>query len=235
MAHDPAPCAMMVPMAVRDGDEQSRARRPGATTARDGDAQGRARNGAQTARAIRAAALELFAERGYHATSLRDIGARVGMHAGSLYNHIASKEELLVSLLKAFTSERIAAMTQATAGVDDPIERLRALLDTIVIDRSREHREIFVSQSELRAVDPERRREIIALRDEYEELIGGVLDYGASRGVFDMPDRKLAIYAIIAIAQQVDRWYRPDGRLSREEISRIYQTMVLRSLRAPGV
>lgn len=196
---------------------------------------GRTRNGSQTALAIRQAALELFAEKGYHATSLRDIGAKVGMHAGSLYNHISSKEELLVSLLKAFTAERIATLTQATAGVDDPVARLRALIDAIVLDRPREHREIFVSQSELRAVDPDRRREIVALRDQYEEVIGGVLDHGAERGVFDVPDRKLSIYAIIAIGQQIDRWYRPDGRLTREEISRVYQTLVLRSLRAPDV
>lgn len=198
-------------------------------------AGGRTRNGSQTARAIREAALELFAEKGYHATSLRDIGAKVGMHAGSLYNHISSKEELLVTLLKAFTAERIETLTQATAGVDDPEARLRALIDAIVLDRPREHREIFVSQSELRAVDPDHRREIVALRDEYEEVIGRVLDHGAERGAFDVPDRKLAIYAIIAIGQQIDRWYRSDGRLTREEISRVYQTMILRSLHAPGV
>ncbi len=187
----------------------------------------RGRGRVTSAEAVRAAALRLFAERGYHATSMRDIAAAVGTHAGSLYNHMESKEDLLLGLLRESISDRLAALRDATKGVDDPVQRFRAAVDAILRHRLAEHREIVVGQSELRALQPGRRDAVVALRDEYEEAIGRILDHGVERGVFRVSDRKLTIYALIGVGQQVGRWYRPDGRLGIEQISRFYQDFLL--------
>jgi len=50
---------------------------------------------------VRDAALTLFAERGYHGTSMKDIAEAVGMRAPSLYNHVGAKQELLVEIVEA--------------------------------------------------------------------------------------------------------------------------------------
>jgi AcrR family transcriptional regulator len=189
--------------------------------------QTRRRGRVTTAEAVRAAALRLFAERGYHATSMRDIAAAVGTHAGSLYNHVESKEDLLFALLTESITDRIHAIRDATDGLDDPVESFRAAVDVIVCHRMAEHREIVVGQSELRALQPGRREGVVALRDQYEEAIGQLLDRGVARGAFRVNDRKLTIYAIIAVAQQVGRWYRPEGRLALEQVSRFYQDFLL--------
>lgn len=187
-----------------------------------------------TAAIIRSAALSLFAEKGYQATSLRDIGAAVGVQAGSLYNHITSKDELLFSLLSDSISDRLQALRQATQTVDDPIERLRVAIDIVIRHRFEEHSEIFVSQSELRALRPEQRAGVVALRDAYEAELEGVLTYAAEKAHLRLGDGKLVVYAVIAIGQQVARWYHPDGRLALAEISLFYQDFFLAALGAPG-
>jgi AcrR family transcriptional regulator len=176
------------------------------------------------------AALRLFAERGYFATSMRDIAAAVGTNPGSLYHHIRSKDELLCSLLVSSVNERLAALTEATTSIDDPVARFRVGVDTIIRHRATRQSEILVGQSELRALHARKRREVIAVRDQYEEAIGRLLDHGVARRVFDVRDRKLTIFAIIAVAQQVGRWYRPNGRLSLDQISRFYQDLLLASI-----
>lgn len=158
---------------------------------------------------------------------MRDIAAAVGTHPGSLYNHLESKEDLLFGLLRESITDRLAAIRDATEGVDDPVQCFRAAVDAIVRHRLAEHREIVVGQSELRALQPGRRHAVITLRDDYEEAIGRILDHGMERGVFRVRDRKLTIYAVIAVGQQVGRWYRPDGRLEIEQISRFYQDFLL--------
>ena len=188
-----------------------------------------------TAAIIRSAALTLFAEKGYQATSLRDIGAAVGVHAGSLYNHISSKDELLFSLLCDSISDRLEALRQATQAVDDPLERLRVAIDIVIRHRFEEHREIFVSQSELRALKPEQRAGVVALRDAYEAELEGVLTYAAGKAGLRVGDSKLVVYAIIAIGQQVARWYQPDGRLTLAEISLFYQDFFLAAMGPLGM
>ena len=188
-----------------------------------------------TAAIIRSAALTLFAEKGYQATSLRDIGAAVGVHAGSLYNHISSKDELLFSLLCDSISDRLEALRQATQAVDDPLERLRVAIDIVIRHRFEEHREIFVSQSELRALKPEQRAGVVALRDAYEAELEGVLTNAAGKAGLRVGDSKLVVYVIIAIGQQVARWYQPDGRLTLAEISLFYQDFFLASMGPPGM
>jgi len=184
---------------------------------------------------VRSAALTLFAEKGYRATSLRDIAAAVGVQAGSLYNHITSKDELLFSLLCDSISDRLQALRQATEAVEDPIERLRIAIDVVIRHRFEEHREIFVSQSELRALKPEQRAGVVALRDAYEAELEGLLTGASAKAGLRVGDPKLAIDAIIAIGHQVGHWYRPGGRLTLAEISLFYQDFLLDGIGARGL
>jgi AcrR family transcriptional regulator len=182
---------------------------------------------------VHEAAITLFAEKGYHGTTLRDIGAALSVQAGSLYNHISSKEELLFELLTESVQYRIDSLRAAIKDIDDPVERFRVAIDVSIMSRPEKHREVFVAQSELRALDKPKRAAVIAVRDEYEELLGSILEYGVRRGAFVIGDQKLTVYAIIAVVQQIGQWFTPGGRLSLQQVSEIYQDMFLSSLLHP--
>ncbi len=85
---------------------------------------------AQTSRRdeIMAAAKRLFAEKGYDATSIEDIADQVGLLKGSLYHHIVSKEELLVTIVEEFLAASAAVLRHATGTKGDARRRLQAFV-----------------------------------------------------------------------------------------------------------
>src|SRR5664280_3624336 len=76
---------------------------------------------------IREAALTLFAERGYHGTSMGDIGRFIGVRGPSLYNHLKSKQEILVDIMVTTMRELIAQFDEANS-TGGPPERLREVV-----------------------------------------------------------------------------------------------------------
>jgi AcrR family transcriptional regulator len=166
-----------------------------------------------------AAAGRLFAERGYHGTSMRDLGAELGLLGSSLYSHVAGKQELLVEVV-----ERGAALFQAAAAAavetdGDDTGRLRAFIAghvDVVLDHIDETR-TFLNEAE--ALDPEFRKRIVAARDAYEVQLRAVLAAGADSGTFRSDlDPKLAGIFVLSILNAVDRWYSEDGVIDRGDL-----------------
>ncbi|MDP9484266.1 MAG: TetR/AcrR family transcriptional regulator, partial [Actinomycetota bacterium] len=74
---------------------------------------------------VRQAALTLFAERGYRATSMRDIAGLLGVRAPALYNHVGSKGEILREIMQSTMDRCLIDHTEAVSGTDDVVEQLR--------------------------------------------------------------------------------------------------------------
>jgi AcrR family transcriptional regulator len=187
-----------------------------------------------TAETITAAAVELFFEHGYEATTLRQIAAQVGIQVGSLYNHISSKEELLFSIMSGILEELIADMEAELEGVDDPVDRLRTAVGVHVFFHTARAREVFIGNSELRSLEPAKRRTVVRLRDRYETIFSGIIEDGVRAGVFEVADLKLTTYAVLAMLTQPSSWYQPDGRLDLDKIAEVYGDLILRSLASPA-
>ena len=162
------------------------------------------------------AAGRLFAERGYHGTSMRDLGRELGMLGSSLYSHVEGKQQLLVEVVDRGAGFFQAAADEALATDGGASQRLRALIAghvDVVLDHREEVRTYL---SEASALDDESRQLVIEARDRYEEAFRGVLKEGAADGSFrsDVDPRLGAIF-ILSILNAVDRWYRDDGAIDR--------------------
>jgi AcrR family transcriptional regulator len=123
------------------------------------------------------AAAGLFAERGYAATSVRDIGEKVGLLGGSLYHYIKSKEALFVrihDMALQVAGDRIAT---AMAGKTDPWERLEAACVTMLEIQLDPHSLTMPLMNDFASAPPEIRERLVAKRDAFEaifrELIRG--------------------------------------------------------------
>lgn len=166
-----------------------------------------------------AAAGRLFADRGYHATSMRDLGRELGLLGSSLYAHVEGKQELLVEVVErgaAFFQETAAAAQEAEGSGAD---RLRALVRGhlgVVLDHRDEVRTFL---NEAHALDDEHRRRVVAARDRYEGVFRSVLREGAEDGSLrpDL-DAKVAAIFLLSMLNAVERWYRPGGQLSRRAL-----------------
>lgn len=188
-----------------------------------------ARRGHKTSEEIRAVALDLFYKRGFQATTLRDVAAKVGIQVGSLYNHIHSKGELLFEIMESVMLDLLEDQQEA-AKTSDVVERMRLLVDHHVQFHGRRAREVFVGNSELRSLRPAQRARIIALRDQYERVFRKELEDGIEQGKFLPVDVQVTAYGILALATSVSTFYSSRGRLSLDQIAEIYSTMVLQGL-----
>jgi AcrR family transcriptional regulator len=183
--------------------------------------------GPKTMEAIRKAGLRLIFEHGYEAMSLRQLAAEVGIQAGSLYNHISTKQELLFDLIQDHINELLHQLDRALEGKQDPDEKLRAFVAFHVTYHMTRKREVFIANSELRSLEAKNYEAVVALRGAYEQRLAGILTDGVERGAFQVADIQVATFAIIALLTGLCTWYRPGGRLNREAIIEAHEKLVL--------
>lgn len=190
------------------------------------------RRGAGTREAIEAAAVELFARRGYNATSMRAIAAAAGVRAAAIYHWYPSKEALLVGLQDDFM-ERLTERVEA--GIhhhDRPALRLAAAVREHVVYHGEHTREAFVTDSEIRALAEGPRRALVAKRDAYQERFGEMVRDGIRDGSLRTSDARVATYAILLQCTGVALWFDPEGPLGLEQVAELHVELVLGSLGA---
>jgi AcrR family transcriptional regulator len=183
--------------------------------------------GPKTMEAIRKAGLRLIFEHGYEAMSLRQLAAEVGIQAGSLYNHISTKQELLFDLIQDHINELLRQLDRAMEGKQDPDEKLRAFVAFHVTYHMTRKREVFIANSELRSLETKNYEAIVALRGAYEQRLAAILADGVEQGAFEVGDIQVGTFAILALLTGLCTWYRPGGRLTREAIVAAHEKLVL--------
>jgi len=184
-------------------------------------------HGPKTLEAIRKAGVRLIFEHGYEAMSLRQLAAEVGIQAGSLYNHISTKQELLFDLVQDHIDDLLRQLDLALEGKIDPVDRLRAFVAFHVTYHMTRKRETFIANSELRSLEPKNYEVVVAMRGAYEGRLTEILADGVSQGVFDVVDVQVATFAILALLTGPCTWYRPGGRLTKEAIVAAHEKLVL--------
>ncbi len=198
------------------------------------EADGRegARRGAGTRDGIEAAAVDLFARRGYHATSIRSIAAAAGVQPAAIYHWFPAKESILVHLQNDFMERLTEAVTAAMLQVDTSTLKLAAAVREHVVYHGLHAREAFVTDSEIRALSGEPREALLSRRDAYQEMFRSLIVDGIEAGDLSAEDPAVATYAILLQCTGVALWYQPGGPLELERIADLHVELVMGSLRA---
>lgn len=177
--------------------------------------------------AIRAAAVKTFYERGYAAATIRQIAAELGIQGGSLYNHYASKQEILLDVMVQTNDELLAGLDAAIADAPDAIAALRAAIVFHVAFHRDRHQEAFLTDNELRNLEPENYPTVAKQRKAYERRIQRILEQGQESGEFEVADTRVVSYAIITACSAVPSWFKPKGRLTIDEVGETYASLIL--------
>lgn len=188
------------------------------------------RAGKNTSELIRAKATELFFEKGYAGTSLREVAAGVGLQIGSLYNHIASKEDLLQQVMGGVIDDLACEQERAMQVEGDAVEKLRAVIDCHVRFHANRASEVFIGNFNLIALSDEARQRVIAKRNTYERNIQHLIEEAGRAGLADIVDARLHTFSIVGMGSHIASWYRPGGRLSLDDIAEKYTIFALREL-----
>jgi AcrR family transcriptional regulator len=165
------------------------------------------------------AAGRLFASRGYHGTSMRDLGRELGLLGSSIYSHVTGKQDLLVEVVERGATLFEASARTALARPGTSAERLGAFISghlDVVLDHVDEAR-TFLNEAD--ALEPESRTRVLAARDHYEAALRTLLEQGIADGSIRADlDPALAGIFILSVVNAVERWYRPQGRLDRPAV-----------------
>ena len=166
------------------------------------------------------AAGKLFALRGYHGTSMKDLGNELGLFKSSIYSHVSSKEDLLLEVVRRAEGLFNESAQRALDTTPGCAARLRALISghlRVILDH-RDEASTFLHEA--RALDERYRETVIAARDGYEGVFRQVIGRGVESGEFhDEVDPAVTGIFILSILNAVGRWYDPDGRLGAEDLA----------------
>src|ERR1700759_2099039 len=179
-------------------------------------------------------ACQLFAERGYRGTSMKDIAETLGVRASSLYNHVTSKQDILFAIMDKAMDRALDAQTEALAGGGDVAAQLRAATESLVLDFLRNPAEVTVCNTEVRSLDAANRAAIVAKRDRYAGRVRAIIAAGCRAGRFETADPALAAFAVLEMGNGAKSWFRPSGRLSDTDVAREYGAFALRVVGAGG-
>jgi AcrR family transcriptional regulator len=180
------------------------------------------------ATAISETALKLFAERGYRATTMADIGVALGIRGPSLYKHVTSKQDLLFGIMLGTITSLIENQEAAKASGGDVTTRLRRVVEAHVRFHAAHREEAFVGNRELNNLEGSNHDVVLAMRDTYERGLRALIDEGVELGTFDVRSTRLASYSILDMGMGLAAWFRADGPLTTDEVAYALADFALR-------
>jgi AcrR family transcriptional regulator len=175
-------------------------------------------------------AVRLFAERGYDATSLDDIARELGFTKGIVYHYFPSKGALLREAVAESMESTLIRQQAIVDSALSPDEKLRRIVHDWVHDVLFDYQRYLVTLAD-RAVLGRTSDEAAPARPRrFVRQYRAIIEEGVRAGCFRAVDPGVAAQTIVQSIQGVARWYRPDGRLSRDEICAELTAMLVASV-----
>ncbi|WP_028936335.1 TetR/AcrR family transcriptional regulator [Pseudonocardia spinosispora] len=180
-----------------------------------------------TSAAVLDTALSLFAERGYHGTALSQIAERLGVRTPSLYNHMRSKHELLLTIVDTTVTGVLADFRAATENRTDPVDKLYQATLIYARRHASHRREAIVVNRDTSSLGEPHRSRMQSLRREHEHALRSIIAEGVRSGHFTLDSPALGSFAIREMCVSIARWFREDGPLSHDQVAREYTEFAL--------
>lgn len=174
-------------------------------------------------------AARLFCEKGYSATTMKEIADASGMLKGSLYHYFPSKEEILFQIIWITHSELRSWTDPIRADKQsDPIERLRSLIKAHVLLNVADREMATVFYNDFKALPEDRQKVIVRERDSYERFLRRLIAEAQKAGNMGTDaEPRLIAFGILGLVNSVLRWYRPSGKYSSKEVAEFFEELIM--------
>ena len=165
-------------------------------------------------------AARVFADKGYHATSIDDLVAATGLQRGGLYHYIDGKQDLLLAIHDRFIEPLLANAREIVAEGLPADETLRQLAHALMQDIANYRDQVTVFLHEWRVLQdtPEWDR-VHEVRREFEDTIESVLARGQREGLFAVSESRLTTYAFLGMFNYAYTWYDAGGARTPDDIA----------------
>lgn len=178
-------------------------------------------------------ATRLFAEKGYEATSIQDLGEALGILKASVYYYINSKEDLLFQIMEEMHKDIWTSLADARLREGTVLDQLHQLIEDMVYMITRNYERAAVFHNDFKSLSEEHRNMVIAIRDEYESFVRDLVSHGQRMGEIRSDiDAKLVVFGIFSMVNLTYTWYRPEQAMTPSDIARGYSALLIDGLRA---
>jgi TetR/AcrR family transcriptional regulator, cholesterol catabolism regulator len=181
-------------------------------------------------------AARLICERSYEGTSMQEIAAACRMTKAGLYHHIQNKEQLLFAIMNYgmdLFEERVLATVRDIA---DPVERLRSCMRrNIELVTRGVSKEVIIILHEHATLTGEAREYIDGRKKRYVRFIEDAFAEAVKAGRFRPMDPTIVAFSFLGMVLWVYKWFKPDGRMTEQQISDGMVDLFFAGLAAPGL
>ena len=167
-------------------------------------------------------AAALFAEKGYHGTSINDLARAMGLQKGSLYHYFKSKEELLFRLLDEYITAALNEVEKICALEDTPSEKLRQFMlfysGFYAGDRDR----MVLLIDDIDKLDESYRLQVIEKERRYYRALTGIFCQLQATGIMKPIPPAVAAFAFFGMVHYTCKWFQPDGEVTAEALGEMF-------------
>lgn len=164
----------------------------------------RATNKGSRKEVISAAAAVLFRNKGFSASSMRELAEKMGVEAPSLYNHIGSKSEILREICFRIAKEFQNNMQQVMQMPSNEITKAEAIIRFHIHMMLQHYDEVYVANHEWRQMEEPYLSNFLAQRKQYEQQFAGIINQGVQKGTFKNVNPQTAVLVILSAVRGLE-------------------------------
>ena len=172
-------------------------------------------------------AADLFKEKGYKASSMRELATRVGVEAASLYNHIKSKDELLkeicFAVLKKFHTHLERLENEKLTGVEKVEKIVRFHVNEMMVN----YEHVYVTDQNWRMLEEPGLTQYRELRRQYRRRFSAIVQKGIDANEIKQLDANSIVMVILNAIAAVDQWHRIIHKVRSEDLENIIVSMLV--------
>jgi len=165
---------------------------------------------------------QLFAHRGYHHTSMREIARELGMNQSSLYHYFTSKEDILFRLMDNAMDEVLGELEEIYAKDLSAEDKLKKVLHSYIRSYAGDQERLILLVNEMNSLTESSRFILVDKQRQYVRLIKSIL-----KGMFEQEkmreiDPAVATFAFFGMVHYTIKWYHKDGPITVDELARLF-------------
>ena len=163
-------------------------------------------------------AAQMFREKGFAATSMRDLAETVGIEAASLYNHIRSKNEMLESICFDVANRFTIFMDELESGNQGTIKKIETLLRFHIKQMIETFEEVIVCDREWKHLDEPYLSNFHNQRRSYRKRFAAIIEEGISKNEVKKIDAPTAVLIMLHSVNGIESWHRSTAKISAKDL-----------------
>ena len=172
----------------------------------------------------------LFAYRGYHSTSMREIARELGMNQSSLYHYFTSKQDILFTLMNDAMDDVLAILQEISSTDLLPEDRLNRVLGFYTQYYAGDQERLILLINEMNSLNEEYRSILVGKQRQYVQLIKSILEELAAQGKIKQIHPAIATFAFFGMVHYTIKWYHKDGPVSLDQLANSFVEIFTKGL-----